>query len=346
MNWPTDWKFLLDWIAPAAALVIAVGLGYLAKFVIVRKITQLSARTSTDLDDLIVGATQRHIPFWFLIGGALFAARLAPITTEHEAFARHVGAALFVLSLSFVAANLLTGLVERTTKKAGATFVSASLTRNVLRGAILVVGGMMVLSQLGVKIEPLLTALGVGSLAVALALQPTLSNLFAGLHITLAKPLRIGDFIELENGAQGYVVDIGWRATKLRQAANNLVIVPNARLVEMIAKNYSLPEPEQTIALTVGVSYASDLEHVERTALSIARELRDATPEAVKTFEPLVRFHTFNASSIDLDVVLRVTNFPDRALLVSHLLKRLKARFDAEKIEIPYPQQVVHQRED
>ena len=346
MNWPTDWKFLLDWIAPAAALVIAVALGYVAKFVIVRKITQLSARTETDLDDLIVGAIQRHIPFWFLIGGVIFAARLAPMSAEHELFARHVGAALFVLSLSFVAANLLTGLVERTTKKAGATFVSASLTRNVLRGAILIVGGMMVLAQLGVQIQPLLTALGVGSLAVALALQPTLSNLFAGLHITLAKPLRIGDFIELENGVQGFVVDIGWRATKLRQGANNLVIVPNARLVEMIAKNYSLPEPEQTVALTVGVSYASDLEHVERTVLAVARELRDSTPEAVKHFEPVVRFHTFNASSIDLDVVLRVTNFPDRPLLVSNLLKRLKARFDAEKIEIPFPQQVVHKSDD
>lgn len=346
MNWPTDWKFLLDWIAPAAALVIAVALGYIAKFVIVRKITQLSARTETDLDDLIVGAIQRHIPFWFLIGGVILAARLAPITPEHEVFARHVGAALFVLSLSFVAANLLTGLVERTTKKAGATFVSASLTRNVLRGAILIVGGMMVLAQLGVQIQPLLTALGVGSLAVALALQPTLSNLFAGLHITLAKPLRIGDFIELENGVQGFVVDIGWRATKLRQGANNLVIVPNARLVEMIAKNYSLPEPEQTVALTVGVSYASDLEHVERTVLAVARELRDSTPEAVKSFEPVVRFHTFNASSIDLDVVLRVTNFPDRPLLVSNLLKRLKVRFDAEKIEIPFPQQVVHKSDD
>jgi small-conductance mechanosensitive channel len=343
MNLEIDWSVLLDWIAPVAALVVALGLGYLAKFVIVRKISQLSARTETDLDDLVIDSIQRHIPFWFLVGGAVVAARLAPISLEHEAFARHVAKALIVVSLSFVAANLLTGLVERATKKAGATFVSASLTRNVLRGTILVVGGMMVLAQLGVQIQPLLTALGVGSLAVALALQPTLSNLFAGLHITLAKPLRIGDFIELENGLQGFVVDIGWRATKLRQGANNLVIVPNARLVEMVAKNYSLPEPEQTVALTVGVSYASDLEQVERVVLAVARELRDATPEAVKSFDPLVRFHTFNASSIDLDVVLRVTNFPDRPLLVSELIKRLKARFDQEKIVIPYPQQVVHQ---
>jgi len=342
MNWPTDWKFLLDWIAPAAALVIAVALGYLAKFVIVRKITQLSARTETDLDDLIVGAIERHIPFWFLVGGAVFAARLAPITSAHELFARHVASALFVLSLSFVAANLLTGLVERTTKKAGATFVSASLTRNVLRGAILVVGGMMVLSQLGVKIEPLLTALGVGSLAVALALQPTLSNLFAGLHITIAKPLRIGDFIELENGVQGFVVDIGWRATKLREPQNNVVIVPNARLVEMVAKNYSLPETDQTVLLAVGVSYGSDLAQVERVALEVAREVLRRQPEANPDFGPVVRFNGFGDSSVNFVLVFRSRLFTDRGIIIHELIKALKARFDAEGIEIPFPQRVVH----
>jgi small-conductance mechanosensitive channel len=248
-----------------------------------------------------------------------------------------------MLSLSFVAANLATSLVERTTSRAGAAFVSASLTRNVLRGLILVVGGLLVLDNLGVEIKPLLTALGVGSLAVALALQPTLSNLFAGLHITLAKPMRIGDFVELENGIQGFIVDIGWRATKLREGANNLVIVPNARLVEMISKNYSLPEPEQNVTVTVGVSYASDLPRVEAVALEVARETQDSVPEAVKGWSPAVRFHTFAASSIDFNVVLRVRALPDRALLAHEFIKRLKARFEREGIEIPFPQRVVHQ---
>lgn len=342
MNWDIDWTFLLDWIVPAAVLVIAVGLGYLAKFVVVRKITQLSARTSTDLDDLIVGSIQRHIPFWFLVGGSILAARLAPITPEHELFARHVAGALFVVSLSFVAANLLTGLVERSTKKAGATFVSASLTRNVLRGAILLVGGMTVLAQLGVQIQPLLTALGVGSLAVALALQPTLSNLFAGLHITIAKPLRIGDFVELENGVQGFVVDIGWRATKLREPLNNLVIVPNARLVEMVAKNYSLPESDQTILVPIGVSYASDLALVERVVLEVAREVVQRVPEAASAFEPLVRFNAFGDSSVNFVLIFRARMFSDRGVVIHELVKALKARFDVEGIEIPFPQRVVH----
>jgi len=338
----TLWHALEAWMAPAAAFAIAVVLGYVAKYVIVRKVTQLSARTETDLDDLVIGAIRRHIPLWFVIGGVIVAARLAPVTPEHEAFARHLGAAVFVLSLSFVAANLLTGLVERTTRKAGATFVSASLTRNVLRGTILIVGGMMVLAQLGVQIQPLLTALGVGSLAVALALQPTLSNLFAGLHITLAKPLRIGDFIELENGVQGFVVDIGWRATKLREPFNNIVIVPNARLVEMVAKNYSLPESEQTVLVPMGVSYGADLALVERVTLEVASEVVARVPEAASSFTPVVRFNAFGDSSVNFVLVFRAKVFTDRGTVVHELIKALKARFDAEGIEIPFPQRVVH----
>lgn len=334
------------WIWPAAVLALALVLGYVFRSFFVHRMALLSQRTKTDLDDLIVVAVKGHIPLWFVLAGVMLAVRSAPIASDHHQLVDRVAAALFVFSLSFVAANLVTALVQRSATRAGAAFVSASLTRNVLRGLILVVGGLLVLDNLGVEIKPLLTALGVGSLAVALALQPTLSNLFAGLHITLAKPMRIGDFVELENGTQGFIEDIGWRATTLRETSNNLVIVPNARLVEMVAKNFSLPAPEQTVALSVGVSYASDLEQVERVALEVARELRDALPEAVKSFEPLVRFHTFGSSSIDLNVMLRVGRLPDKVKLLSELIKRLKARFEREGIEIPFPQRVVHRAHD
>jgi len=177
---------------------------------------------------------------------------------------------------------------------------------------------------------------------VALALQPTLSNLFAGLHITLAKTVRLGDFVELENGIQGFVVDIGWRATTLREGANNLVVVPNARLVEMISRNYSLPEPEQNVIVTVGVGYGSDLERVETVALEVARDVQESVPEGVKGFAPAVRFHRFGESSIDFNAVLRVRALPDRAVLAHEFIKRLKARFEREGIEIPFPQRVVH----
>jgi small-conductance mechanosensitive channel len=330
------------WILPAVVLLVAGALGYLFRNVFVHRMAVLSQKTKTDLDDLIVQAVKRHIPLWFWLGGLVLATRGAPIEGVHHLWIDRIAAALFVLSLSLVAANLITGLVERATRKAGATFVSASLTRNVLRGAILIVGGLMVLAQLGVQIQPLLTALGVGSLAVALALQPTLSNLFAGLHITLAKPLRIGDFVELENGLQGFIVDIGWRATKLREPLNNLVIVPNARLVEMIAKNYAMPESDQTVLLPIGVSYGSDLEKVEAVTREVATEVVRTLPEAQGDWPPLVRFNAFADSSINFVLVFRVKQFVDRGVVIHELVKRLHARYAQEGIEIPFPQRVVH----
>ena len=336
------------WIQPAAVLAVAVVLGYLFRNFFVQRMTLLSQRTKTDLDDLIVAAVKGHIPFWFVLAGVVLAARTSPLSPEHHGRLDKFAAALFVLSLSLAGANLVTGLVERAAKRAGSTVAAASLIRNVLRTVVLVIGGLLALQSLEIEglerpISHILTALGVGSLAVALALQPTLSNLFAGLHITLAKPMRIGDFVELENGTQGFIVDIGWRATKLREGNNNLVIVPNARLVEMISKNYSLPEPEQNITVAVGVSYASDLARVEAVTLEVAREAQESVPEAAPGFAPAVRFHTFGASSIDFNVVLRVRQLPDRAVLAHEFIKRLKTRFEREGIEIPFPQRVVHQ---
>lgn len=331
------------WLTATALLAVSIVAGYLARFFLVRKLAQLSARTATDVDDRLVGAIKGHVPVWFVLAGALLASRVAPLSPAHQLLAGRIAAALFMLSLSFVAANVLTGFVERATTHAGTALVSATLTRNVLRALIFAIGGLLVLQNLGVEIGPLLAALGVGSLAVALALQPTLSNLFAGLHITLAKPVRIGDFIELENGVQGFIVDIDWRSTKLREGANNLVIVPNARLVEMITRNYSMPQPEQAVPVRVGASYAADLERVEAVTLEVAREVQQTVPEGIKAFEPVVRFHTFGPSSIDFDVVLRVTYWPERGALVHAFIKRLRARYASEGIEFPYPQQVVHQ---
>ncbi len=334
---------LRPWLQPALVLTAAVVLGIVFRSYFVRKMAQLSQRTQTDLDDLIVAAIGRHIPLWFVLGGVVLAVRSSPLHPIHHSKVDSVAAALLMLSLSFVAANLVTGLVERATARAGAgaAFVSASLTRNVLRGVILVVGGLLVLDNLGIEIKPLLTALGVGSLAVALALQPTLSNLFAGLHITLAKPLRIGDFVELENGVQGFVVDIGWRATQLREPLNNLVIVPNARLVEMIAKNYAMPEAQQTVLLQVGVGYGSDLEKVEAITREVAAEVVRSVPEAEPDWPPLVRFHTFGDSSVNFALVFRVKQFVDRGVVIHELVKRLKTRYDREGIQIPFPQRVV-----
>ncbi len=333
---------LLQWVPSVGTLIAGVLLGYLARPLLLRRIEALSRRTKTDLDDLVVAACRKHIPFWFFLGGLVLAAQLAPTAPRLIGPVGKIVSAGLVLSLSLVASHIGIGILERGFTGSGASVTQTSVMRNVVRIAILVLAGLWILTNLGVEITPLITALGVGSLAVALALQPTLTNLFAGVHMAVTRPIRVGDMIELEDGKKGTVTDIGWRLTHILEPTNNLVVIPNARLAEMIVRNYALPEPEMALSVEVGVAYGSDLDQVERVTLEVARSVLREVEGGVPTFEPLVHFHTFADSSINATVALRSRGFADGALVKHEFVKRLKRRYEAEGIEIPFPQQVVH----
>lgn len=331
-----------QWWRALGVLAGAMLVGFIVRVVVVHRLSAWFAKTSTDLDDIVLASTKRHLLIWFLLAGAGIAARIAPLEADAVQIADRVCAAGFVLSLSLVFASLGTALLGRYTRQAGTTVATTSLAQNVLRGVIVLGGGLLVLANLGVSITPLLTALGVTSLAVALALQPTLSNLFAGLHLAAAKPIRIDDFVELENGSSGFVQDIGWRATRVRELPNNIIIVPNARLVEMVVKNYSMPEPEQAALVQVGVAYGSDLDLVERVTIDVGKEVLRQVQGGVAAFEPFIRYHTFGDSSINFTVILRVQQYTDRFLVTHEFIRKLKRRYEVEGIEIPFPQRVLH----
>jgi small-conductance mechanosensitive channel len=184
--------------------------------------------------------------------------------------------------------------------------------------------------------------LGVGGLAVAPALQDTLSNLFAGFYITVSRQIRIGDYVKLESGEEGYVTDVAWRATKIRMLPNNVVLVPNAKPASAIITNYSLPDKELAVLVQVGVDYASDLEHVERVMVEVARAVMQTVPGGVPTFEPFIRSHTFGDSSINFTVILRAKEFVDQYLLTHEFVKRLHTRYERAGITIPFPIRTVH----
>jgi small-conductance mechanosensitive channel len=334
--------FLDDWIAAIVTLVGMTVLGPLVRSVVLRRLQKLVQRTEVKWDDIAFAAIRRHVPVWFFLGGVVLAAHLAPISEQLRKLLVHLGAAGFSFSVTLAAASFAVGWLHERTVKAGAEAKTTSLLDYTVRAAVICVGLLVVLNNLGIAITPILTALGVGSLAVALALQPTLTNYFAGLQISLARPIRVGDFISLESGQQGFVVDIGWRATRIRELPNNVIVVPNSRIVEMLITNYNLPETEQSALVQVGVSYGSDLVKVERITIEVAKQVLAEVTGGVSKFDPFIRYHTFGDSSINFSVILRVSTFVDRYLVMHEFIKRLKVRYDQEGVEIPFPQRVVH----
>jgi small-conductance mechanosensitive channel len=316
--------------------------GWLLRRFALGRLAQLVRRTPTDVDEMLLEAIRPHIQVWFLLLGIMVGARYVRPDAARLAVVDKASLAAIILSLTLATSSFLTRFVSRRAAHWPETLPSTTLVQNAVRIVVVGLGALIVLSNLGVAITPLLTALGVGSLAVALALQPTLSNLFAGFYIALARQVRVGDYVELETGQQGYVTDIGWRSTQIRELPNNISVVPNARIAEIIVKNYALPQTEQSALVQVGVSYASDLEQVERVTVEVAREVQRTVPGALPTFEPFIRYHTFGDSSIGFSVILRVNEFTDRYLVTHEFVKRLHRRFAAEGIEIPFPQRVVH----
>ncbi len=132
---------------------------------------------------------------------------------------------------------------------------------------IYAIGILILLDYLNVSITPILAGLGIGGLAIALALQPTLGNFFAGTQIVSDRVVRTGDYIELDNSSiRGYVTDVGWRSTRIRTPFDNLVTIPNSRLADSIITNYYAPNMELGVIVNCGVSYSSDLAHVEDVA--------------------------------------------------------------------------------
>jgi small-conductance mechanosensitive channel len=337
-----DYSEIMRWV-PASAIALGIWLlGLLVRRFAIGWLVRLIHRTPTDLDDMLVAAMRPHIPIWFLLLGVVTAVRFTPLSTGSQGTAdRYAGLAL-IASITLATASFLVRFVATRAGRFGDAVPATTLTQNAVRIVVVGLGVLVIVSNLGVSITPVLTALGVGSLAVALALQPTLSNLFAGFHISLARQIRVGDFVELETGQKGYVTDIGWRATQIRELPNNMVVVPNARIAEMIVKNVSLPEDEQSVLVQVGVSYDSDLPKVERVTIEVAREVLSGVQGGVAKFAPFIRYHTFGDSSIDFTVILRVRTYVDRFLVTHEFVKRLQARYASEGIEIPFPQRVVH----
>ena len=184
----------------------------------------------------------------------------------------------------------------------------------------------MVLNSLGISITPIITALGVGGLAVALALQDTLANLFAGIHILATRKIRPGDYVKLASGEEGYVVDVTWRQTTIRQLPYNIITVPNSQIASTSTTNYNLPHKELSVYVQVGVAYDSDLEHVERVTLEVAKEVMNEVEGGVTGFEPLVRYHTFGDSSINFTLIMRGKVFVNQYLLKHEFIKRLHKR--------------------
>lgn len=297
-----------------------------------------ATRTRWRLDDILARALQGVPLVWgVLLGCTVLLNGLSMKESAHRVV-QVVLLVVFVWTLCLAINRIITSLIDEQVRDAPQRRGgSTSIISNLVALIVYLLGGIMLLQHLGVSITPVLTALGVGGLAVALALQPTLSNLFSGLQLIASRQINNGDYVKLQSGEEGYVKDITWRNTILRSLSNNLVVVPNAQLAAAILSNFHLPDAEVAVGVDLGVAYDSDLEQVEQVTVDAARRVMRRLEPRLPTYEPSIRYNAFGPSAVQFSVGLRTTEYTGQYLLKHEFIKELHRVYAEHGIRIPYP---------
>lgn len=337
---------LNQWLFSVGIFVVTLTLLLGVRRILWRKFESLARATTSTLDDILLRELWLPIIVLLVIVslGVGFQASSASVR-NHPLVAYGSRIAFIALSV-WILERVLTALFRSQAIPNVLAGSTKLLLLTVSRILISAFGFLIVLDTVGISITPILASLGVGSVAVALALQDTLGNFFSGLYLLIDKPIRIGDFVKVDEGVEGYVTEIGWRSTHVQMLSNNVVVLPNAKIAASRLTNYDLPDKETAVLLQVGVSYDSDLDHVERVTVDVAKEVLGRVAGGVANFEPFIRYHTYADSSISFTVILRAKQFTDKYLLKHEFTKALHARYRRENISIPFPQRVVHLRKE
>ena len=281
-----------------------------------------------------------HLPslFWVIVLSLYLTIELSPTKLlKYSAVIEELLISLLILSITSFFSNLLPELLRVYISNKNLKFPRTGIFFVIIKLVVFILGIITVLSYLGIQVAHFITTLGIAGLAVSLALQGTLSNIFSGLNLIASRQIEVGDFVRLENGEEGYVEDITWMNTIIRRQDNNLVVVPNSRLVNSIVINYKKPIPSMNITVSLVIPYSSDIEKAERLALEVAREVQKNVEGADPNFEPSVRYSAFTELGITLNITLRVLN-PDSQFFIRHeFIKRLKKTYEREGIVFIQP---------
>jgi small-conductance mechanosensitive channel len=335
-------------IVVPAFLAVWMAFGWGLKKGLFAWIRHLAKKTTSNLDDIIFGAAE--FPALLIMAAAGFGlayhALLPDAVLKQVTFLPATLKVIVIFAFILFLDRTLGGIVSDYASKHEFLRVAHGLIAGVLHLVFIGIGLLIIFDSLGISITPIIASLGIGSLAVALALQPTLENLFAGVQLVIDQPVRPGQFIRLESGEEGYVERVGWRSTWIRQLPNQMVIIPNHQLINSRVLNYHYPSKDTAILLDLGVHYTSDLAKVERVTIEVAESVMKTVAGGIPEFKPMVRYNKLDTSTINFTVIMRGAEVVDGALIRHEFIKALVARYNQDGIVIPYPIVALNSRQE
>lgn len=330
-------------IVPVILFAGTVLAGLIIRKVLFRIVREWAGRTESNFDVLFIESLRGPIVLWALILGLHLATQNSEIPRNYLRYVPATLATLWILSLTMAMSRLAGNIVRFYGGRVTGVQAVTSLTQKLAQLLVVAIGLTWILKVVfDLSLTPLLTTLGVGGLAVALALQDTLSNLFAGFYVSISGLVHIGDYIKLNTGEEGYITDINWRCTTMRGGSNNLVVIPNNKLGQAIFTNYYLPDRRMGMSISISVAYDSDIDRVESMLLEEAKTAAGEISGMLAEPAPSIMFTPGLAdSALVFQVNFNVREFADQYLVQSELRKRVFRRLKGEGITIPFPTRTI-----
>jgi len=339
-----------EWIQVGISLGIILGTlligGRLMRWLLRSLLGRWTERTSSGLDDALLEALQ--LPLYLLILVVALQIALGRLDFIFFPHREALGSIFFILylligtlSMMQLVRSLTTWYQQEIAHKTETQLDEQLMPffRRLVQIIIVLIALIILLGHFEADVSALVTTLGVGSLAIALAAQETLSDTIAGFVVMVDRPYRVGDRIEIQDlNTWGDVVDIGLRSTRIRTRDNRMVIVPNSVIGKSLIVNHSYPDTQYRIQIHVGIAYGTDIEHARKTIIEAVRSV-----EGVLADHPVeALFLEFGDSALIFRVRWWLESYEDTRRMFDRVNTAIYNALRQEGIEIPFPQYEVH----
>jgi len=333
-----------DYLRAFLLLVVLLFIIRTALFIFQKIALKLTSKTKTDIDDKLIERSSTPLTILAFFVSLQISLEEIQMTKTIGSIVSNLVYSVIIIIIAYLIYVVIDVVIIAAIKKAAQktkTDIDDSLValfHSVLRIALFVIALLYVLSSWGVQIAPLLAGLGIAGLAIALALQPILSNIFSGAAMVLDHSVRVGDLVYLDEKTKGKVEKIGLRSTRIKNFDNELLIIPNNKIADSLIQNVALPEPKSRVVIPFSVAYGSNIDKVKKIVLVEIKKIQHLEKEP----GPLVRFLEMADSGLNFKAYFFVDTFENRFASIDEANTRIYNTLNKAKIEIPFPQLDVH----
>ncbi|MBI5231321.1 MAG: mechanosensitive ion channel family protein [Coriobacteriales bacterium] len=316
------------WTLTAAAIGLAIGA--VVDVVLVNRIRRAAHARGWHLRHALVASLRGMPEIWGVLIGLATVRPTRLMPGRWMVWLERAWLVALVLSLTIFAVRLATAFIRSYLSSDESRTPSGTIFVNITRVAIWAVGLTFALGALGIQVGPLVATLGVSGIAISLGLQDTLANLFNGLQITLTRQIEPGQFVRLQTGEEGEVLDVNWRDTRLQTSTGDVVIVPNAVIGRSVMTNYSRGHEEHVHSVAFSVDPGADLDRVVQVGTAVAAETLKTSEFGDPEFEPTCRVTQVGPEAVTCTANLRVLSYRKRGIVADEFLRALHKRLAAE----------------